>query len=104
MCDLDRHSVKGPGVDATYHVPSARGTGFQLRLKLDFLPWFDFTMRSFPAFLLSKAGSNLILRSCREAMFITFPCHAVSSPRSRLSVVKWQSTFPHGLADELDHF
>ena len=23
MCDLDRHSVKGPGVDATYHVPSA---------------------------------------------------------------------------------
>ena len=23
VCDLDRHSVKGPGVDATYHVPSA---------------------------------------------------------------------------------
>ena len=22
-CDLDRHSVKGPGVDATYHVPYA---------------------------------------------------------------------------------
>ena len=34
---LDRHSVKGPGGDATYHVPSARGTGFQLRLKLDCL-------------------------------------------------------------------
>ena len=23
VCDLDWHSVKGPGVDATYHVPSA---------------------------------------------------------------------------------
>ena len=23
VCDLDRHSVKGPGVDPTYHVPSA---------------------------------------------------------------------------------
>ena len=23
VCDLDRHSVKGPGVDATYHVPFA---------------------------------------------------------------------------------
>ena len=37
VCDLDRHSIKEPGVDATYHVPSARGTGFQQRLKLDFL-------------------------------------------------------------------
>ena len=23
VCGLDRHFVKGPGVDATYHVPSA---------------------------------------------------------------------------------
>ena len=23
VCELDRHSVKGPGADATYHVPSA---------------------------------------------------------------------------------
>ena len=23
VCDLDQHTVKGPGVDATYHAPSA---------------------------------------------------------------------------------
>ena len=37
VCDLDRHSVQGLGVAAVYHVPPARGTGFQLRLKLDLL-------------------------------------------------------------------
>ena len=26
VCDLDRHSVKGPGVDATYHVPFAEAS------------------------------------------------------------------------------
>ena len=52
-------------------------------------------MGSFPAFLLSMAESNLILRSCCEAAFTTFPCNAVSlpafvwlvgSPRSRMAL------------------
>ena len=48
-------------------------------------------MRSFPTFLLSMAESNLILRSCCEAVLTTFACQAVSLPRSRLSVVSRQS-------------
>ena len=37
VCDLDWHPVKEPGVATAHHVPPARGTGFQLRLKLDCL-------------------------------------------------------------------
>ena len=85
MCDLDRHSVKAPGVDATYHV------------------LMRYYFETLPTFLLSMAESNLILRSCREAMTTTSPCYAVNSPCSRLCVVKWRSTFPHGLADQFDH-
>ena len=36
-CDLDQHSVKGPGVAAAHHVPPEQRYGFWLRLKLDCL-------------------------------------------------------------------
>ena len=53
MCVLDRHSVKGPGVAATHHVPAAWRIGFWLQLTLVVLAEFEFTVRSFPMFLLS---------------------------------------------------
>ena len=48
------------------------------------------------------AESNLIRRSCCEAVFPTFPCYAVSFPCSRPRALSWQSKFPQGLADKLD--
>ena len=68
VCDLDRHSVQGPGVDATYHVLSAEAL----------VSSRDFNMMSDPVFLSSKAESNLISCSCCEAVLTTFPCYAVS--------------------------
>ena len=78
MCDFDWHSVKGPGVDATYHVPSAEALASSCDFNLDSKLVFHSTAMFYPAFLPSKAESNLISCSCCEAVLTMFPCYAVS--------------------------
>ena len=97
VCDLDQHSVKGPGVAATYHVPSAEdlvsSCDFNMHSQLD----FHSTAMCYPVFLPSKAESNLIF----------VPAVRQCLPRSRVmrsdfmfppSTGNWLSVFPHGLA------
>ena len=93
MCDIDGHCVKRPGVAAAYHVPPARGTGFQLRLKLDFLTWVDFTMievyPDVPALhgrFCVPAVRQRLPTFPREAVAFHVPAfvRSIGSPRSRM--------------------
>ena len=78
MCDLDRHSVKGPGIDATYHVPSAEAPISSCDPNVHSQHVLTLLARCFPMFLPATAESDLIQCSCCEAVLTTFPCHAVS--------------------------
>ena len=60
MCDLDRLKVKGPGLDATYHVHSAEVPVFCCHSNVNVCPAFYSTAMCFPTFLLSMAVSNLL--------------------------------------------
>ena len=90
VCDLDRHSVKGPGVDATYHVPSAEALVSGCDVNLHSLPDFHYTAMCYPVFLPSRAESTLILCSCCEAVLTTFPCYVVSV---HVPTFVWQLAF-----------
>ena len=78
VCDLDRHSLKGPGVDATYHVPSAEDLVSSCEFNMHSQLVFHSTAMCYPVFLPSKAESNLSSCSCCEAVLTLFPCYVVS--------------------------
>ena len=78
MLDLDRHSVKGAGVDATYHVPFAEALVSSCDLTMHSELVLHSTAMCYRVFLPSKAASDLISCSCCEAVRTTFPCYVVS--------------------------
>ena len=78
VCDLDRRSVKGPSVDATYHVPSAEDLVSSCEFNMHSQLVFHSAGMCYPVFLPSKAKSNLSFCSCCEAVLPLFPCYAVS--------------------------
>ena len=90
MCDLDRHSVKGPGVDATYHVPSAEALVSSYDSNVHSLPDFHSSAMCYPVFLPSKAESTLIPCSCCQAVLTAIPCYAVSV---HVPAFVWQLAF-----------